>query len=91
VDDPTRQVDSPVRESYSCLIGVVDRSVDPIAKAELRGEVNHQTSVLPDKIQALDVVDELAVTVLGQRAGYRVLEIEAFSEDGSSHPSITRC
>ena len=90
VDDLTGQEDPTVGESSARLIGVVDGAVDAVAETELGSKTDHQTAFLPSELRALDLVDELAVIILGECARYLVLEIEAFSEDRCSHAALTR-
>jgi hypothetical protein len=83
VDDLTREKYSSVRKPLPSLIGVVDGAVHAIAKPEFLGEVDHQSIPCPPKSGRLDLIDELAVVVLGERSGHDVLEVQTFAEDGS--------
>jgi hypothetical protein len=80
VDDFAREVDRTFRKATPCLVRVVDGPIDPVAEAELAGEVDGQAAGRVLVCGVLDIVDDPAVIVLRQLCGDRVFETESFSK-----------
>jgi hypothetical protein len=63
------------------LIGVIDRAIDSVAKAELAREVYDKSTGRELILRFLDGGDQPAAIAAGQHVRDLVLEVEAFSED----------
>ena len=81
MDDFSGQVDAAVRKPLPRLVRVVNRAIHAVAEPEFSREVDREPAGLVNEVVVLDLLDEGAVVVLDQHAGYGVFEVEAFSKD----------
>jgi hypothetical protein len=80
VNDLARQEHVAVGKPVARLVGVVHRSVDAVAEAELLGQMHGETPGRVDEVRLPDALDEGAVVILGQRTRDGVPEIEALAK-----------
>jgi hypothetical protein len=80
VDDFAGEIDRAIGETAPRLIGVVDGSVDAVAKAELPREMDRQPAGVVAVVVVLDLLDEDAVIAVSKDPGNFVLEIEALAK-----------
>jgi hypothetical protein len=71
VDDLAREEDAPVRELLARLVRVLDGAVDPVAEAELAGQLHLHVARLGGVAETLQAVDDLRVVALRQPPGAR--------------------
>jgi muramoyltetrapeptide carboxypeptidase len=96
MDDLTGQNDSPVWKLSPRLVGVLDRPLDSIAKAELSGQPKREVTGLEGILTAPEPIHEIAVVVGRQLRLDFSLETEALSKVGlvsgrSGDPFPARC
>jgi hypothetical protein len=73
VDDFAGQEDASVGKALARLVGVINRSIDPIAEAELTGEMDRQPTRPMGVIVGFDLFDDRAVVAVRKHAGHGVL------------------
>jgi hypothetical protein len=81
VNDFACEIDCPVGKTRARLIGVIDRPIDPVTKAELLGQMYCQSTQGSPKTTTGHLVDDRAGIVVSEGRGYDLLEIKAFPED----------
>src|SRR5207253_1962449 len=81
VNDLACEKHAAIGKALPGLIGVVDRAIHAVAKAELAREMNGEPAGLMEEPVGLDAFDQVAVIVLVQLSRNRLFQVEALSED----------
>src|SRR5262249_23938734 len=80
-----RQEDGAIGKALARLVGIVHRAIDAVAEPELARKMDRETSRAIGEVLRLDLLDDVAVVVVGQHAGDGVLQVEALAEDERWH------
>jgi hypothetical protein len=88
MNDLAGEIHPPIREPPASLIRVVDRAIDAVAEAEFACEVHGQPPGAIGEVFGLDLFNERAAIVVGERASDRILQVETFAEDQRGQEAV---